>query len=72
MVDQHLLEYAEYDIEIVNWIDGSKRSDINKMILRPIEAGNIIEFSNGKRSNLQPLLKPLEILIHWLKQNKDS
>ncbi len=48
MVDPHLLEYAEYDIEIVNWIDGSKRSNINKMILRPIEAGNIIEFSKGK------------------------
>jgi hypothetical protein len=36
-------------VEIVKWIDGSTNDNgINKMILRPIEAGNMIEFCRGK------------------------
>jgi len=35
-------------VEIVKWIDDStKDNEINKMILRPIEAGNMIEFCRG-------------------------
>ena len=49
MVCNDLLGKSEYDVEIVKWIDGStKDNGINKMILRPIEAGNMIEFCRGK------------------------
>lgn len=48
MVGNDLLGKSEYDVEIVKWIDGSTNHEINKMILRPIEAGNMIEFCRGK------------------------
>ena len=51
MVSNDLLGKSEYDIEIVKWIDGSANDQkINKMILRPIEAGNMIELCTGKNT----------------------
>jgi hypothetical protein len=49
IVGNDLLEKSEYDVEIVKWVDGStKDNKINKMILRPVEAGNMVELCRGK------------------------
>jgi hypothetical protein len=48
MVGNDLLDKSEYDVEIVKWIDGSTNDNgIDKMVLRPIEAGNMVELCNG-------------------------
>jgi hypothetical protein len=53
MVGNDLLEKSEYDVEIVKWIDGSTKDNrINKMILRPVEAGNMVELYAGKEVQL--------------------
>jgi hypothetical protein len=50
MVGNELLEKSEHDVEIVKWFDGStKDNGIDKMVLRPIEAGNLIELCNGNQ-----------------------
>jgi hypothetical protein len=53
MINNDLLEKSEYDVETVKWIDGfTKDNKINKMILRPIEAGNMVELWRGKEVQL--------------------
>jgi hypothetical protein len=53
MISNDLLEKSDYDVEIVKWIDGStKDNKINKMILRPVEAGNMIELCRGNEVQL--------------------
>jgi hypothetical protein len=37
---------------MIKWIDGSADNKINKMILRPIESGNMVELCNGKEVRL--------------------
>ncbi len=48
MIGNDLLEKSEHNVEIVKWIDGSTDSNINKMILRPVESGNMVELCSGK------------------------
>jgi hypothetical protein len=52
MVGNDLLEKPEYDVEMIKWIDGSADIKKNKMILRPIESGNMVELCNGKEVRL--------------------
>jgi hypothetical protein len=50
MVGNELLDKSEYDVEIVKWIDGSTNDNgIDKMVLRPIEAGNLVELCNSNQ-----------------------
>lgn len=49
MVGNNLLGKTEYKVEVVKWLDGSTNDNkINKIVLRPIEAGNMVELSRGK------------------------
>jgi hypothetical protein len=48
MVGNDLLEKSEHDVEIVKWMGDSTDVKINKMILRPIESGNMVELYSGK------------------------
>ena len=59
-------------MEIVKWIDGStKDSKINKMILRPIEAGNMVELCIGKDVQLMITSGTLDT-VKVLKETKKS
>jgi hypothetical protein len=52
MVGNDLLEKSEYEVEMVKWIDGSADNKINRMILRTIESGNMVELCKGKEVRL--------------------
>jgi hypothetical protein len=54
MIGDDLLEKSEYDVQIVKWIDGSTNDyKINKMVLRPTEAGNMVDLCKGKEVQLR-------------------
>jgi hypothetical protein len=52
MVGNDLLEKSEYEVGMVKWIDGSADNKINRMILRTIESGNMVELCKGKEVRL--------------------
>jgi hypothetical protein len=59
MIGDDLLEKSEYDVEIVKWIDGSTNDyKINKMVLRPIEAGNMVELCKGREAKVSIITSP--------------
>jgi hypothetical protein len=66
MIGNDLLGKSEYDIEIVKWIDGSTQNNkINKMVLRPIEAGNMVELCSGKEIQLMITSGTLNTVKVW-------
>lgn len=61
-----LIKQSEYDIEVVNWLDSAQRPEINKMIVSPVERGNILTLkeSKGDAVNLRiPLSKIDDVRI---------
>jgi hypothetical protein len=71
MIGNYELEKFEYDVEVVKWIDGSTESNIDKMILRPIEAGNMVELCSGKEVLLRINSGTLQS-VQVLKKSKES
>jgi hypothetical protein len=71
MIGNDLLGKSEYDVEIVTWIDGSTQNNkINKMVLRPIEAGNMVELCSGKEIQLMITSGTLNTVKVWKEEKK--
>src|SRR5918994_1626458 len=71
MTGNDLLGKSEYDVEIVTWIDGSTQNNkINKMVLRPIEAGNMVELCSRKESQLMITSGTLNTVKVWKEEKK--
>jgi hypothetical protein len=71
MIGNDLLDKSEHNVEIVKWIDGSTDNKINKMILRPVEAGNMVELCSGKEVRLMITSGTLHS-VKVLKETKKS
>ena len=71
MIGNDLLGKSEYDVEIVTWIDGSTQNNkINKMVLRPIEAGNMVELCSGKEIQLMITSGTFSTLKVWKEEKR--
>jgi hypothetical protein len=71
MIGNDLLGKSEYDVEIVTWIDGSTQNNkINKVVLRPIEAGNMVELCSGKEIQLIITSGTLNTVKVWKEEKK--
>ncbi|HKG87405.1 MAG TPA: hypothetical protein VKA95_03700 [Nitrososphaeraceae archaeon] len=57
MVSQDLIREGEFDIEVIEWLDGNKNNAFNKMFLQPIESGNCIELMNKDSRDYYYLIK---------------
>ena len=51
IVGDDLIQKNRYKIEMVEWVDGKPKEEIDSMVIYPIEIGFFVEFKNHKDSD---------------------
>lgn len=64
MVSKHLIREGEFDIEVVEWLDGKKNKAFDKMFLHPIETGNYIELKKKDSKDSRSHIIKLKNLVN--------